>query len=424
MNKKAISMRNLLLCISDAQEMMAPQIYNHHQKVAYLAFRIAEQLRLPMDVQRDIFYAALIHDIGALSMEERLEVIEKEPSNVNSHAFRGAKLLSEFEPLKKASTLIKFHHIPWNHGAGLCFLGEEVPIESHIIHLADRTCAMMQNSENIISQLSYILSTIKKGKGSVFAPDLIDSLMELENKYYIWLDLMAKSPIQMIPEIGLYDKVVLNIDGVIDLAAIFSKIIDFRSSFTALHSAGVAKTAEKLAQYFGFSVYECKMMLIAGYLHDLGKIGISSDILEKEGKLSEDEFNKMRSHTYYTYRLLEDIPEFYTINVWASYHHEKLDGNGYPFKIKGDDLPLGSRIMAVADVFNAIKEDRPYRKGMEDHKVINVLQNMVESGALDGNVVTVLIDHYQEISKIRELAQQKASEKYKAYLKMDSGMEL
>lgn len=416
MNKKSISMRDLLLCISDAQEIVSPNLSNHHQKVAYLAFRLAEYADLPIEDQRDIFYAALVHDIGALSVKDRLEIIEAEPTNVNSHAFKGAKLIEGFQPLQRASKMIKFHHIPWNNGEGRFYRGEEVPFESHIIHLADRTCAVIQNNQNIISQLPDIFSSIKLGKGSVFVPGLVDSLLELGKKDFMWLDLMTKSPVQMIPNIGLYDRIALDIEGVIDIAAIFSQIIDFRSSFTARHSAGVAKTAERLAYLFGFSANECKMMLIAGYLHDLGKIAIDSDILEKPGKLNVDEFNEMRAHTYYTYHLLANIPEFNMINVWASYHHEKLDGTGYPFHIMGDNIPLGSRIMAVADVFNAITENRPYRKGMEDDSAINVLKHMVTNGALDRNVVAILIENFQEINDLRELSQQEASKKYQDFL--------
>jgi HD-GYP domain-containing protein (c-di-GMP phosphodiesterase class II) len=201
----------------------------------------------------------------------------------------------------------------------------------------------------------------------------------------------------------------------VDLAMIFSRIIDFRSRFTALHSAGVAKTAEKLAQLVGFSPYECKMMLIAGYLHDLGKIAIDSDVLEKPARLDEDEFNKMRAHTFYTYYSLEPLEQLRTINTWASFHHEKLDGSGYPFHIAGDSLPVGSRIMAVADVFTAITEDRPYRKGMEFDNAKKVLNNMVADNALDGRIVKLLLENYHELDEIRKTAQDEAAGQYEKF---------
>src|SRR5690606_8284531 len=114
----------------------------------------------------------------------------------------------------------------------------------------------------------------------------------------------------------------LNLDELIKLSEVFAYIIDFRSPFTANHSLGVAQVARKLAELAGFSENECKMMLIAGYLHDIGKLAISNEILEKPEKLETDEFNIIKSHVFYTYRTLESIKEFETINIWASLHHE------------------------------------------------------------------------------------------------------
>ena len=417
MDKIRINLDELLLCLSNAVDLISPILSNHHQQVAYLTFFLAEQLKLPVEEQKDVFLAALVHDIGALSKKERLELIESEPPTVNNHGFRGAKLLERFRPLQNAAQIIKFHHQPWDNGSGRVYMGENVPFASHIVHLADRTCAMLRPGRNVLTQLPEILAAIREKSNSVFEPGLVNALFKLRKKDYIWLDLItSRSPIKMIAENGLLDILVLEIDDIVDLAFIFSQIIDFRSRFTACHSAGVAKTAEQLAQLVGFSPVECKVMLIAGYLHDLGKVAVDNRILEKPGKLDEDEFNEIRAHTYYTYHLLDAIPQFDTIKTWASYHHEKLNGTGYPFHIKGDSLPLGSRVMAVADVFTANTEDRPYRRGMDDEQAIKVLNKMVAEGALDRMVVEVLLDHFQEINTLRQQAQQEAAERYDRFL--------
>ena len=416
MHNIKINLQELLLCISNAQDLMSPNLSNHHQQVAYLAFRLAEQVNLPIEEQKDVYLAGLVHDIGSLSVHERLEIIENEPLTINSHAFKGAKLLNQFKPLQGSMSIIKFHHLPWNNGKGRVYRGENVPLASHILHLADRICALLRPDRNIITQLPEILSIIMEKSNTVFEPSLVEAFFGLITKEYVWLDLISRSPIKMIPNIGLLNILDLEIDDIIDLTSIFSQIIDFSSSFTARHSAGVAKTAEYLAKLIGFSPYECKMMLIAGHLHDLGKIAISNDIIEKPDMLNENEFNEIRAHSYYTYHLLEPIAQFKTINTWASYHHERLDGEGYPFHIKGDNLPLGSRIMAVADVFTAITENRPYRDGMEDDRAKQVLHDMVASHALDGNVVLLLVDHYQTINELREKAQQAAADHYTSFL--------
>jgi HD-GYP domain-containing protein (c-di-GMP phosphodiesterase class II) len=362
------------------------------------------------------FFAGLLHDIGAMSSKEMFELIETESPTVNNHAFRGAKLFEGFKFLHSAAAIIKFHHFPWGNGKKSNYIGEEIPFASHVVHLADRTCGLFSSDRNIFAQLPDMLSTIRKQANTVFHPDIVDALSKLITKEYIWLDLISKSPVKMISDIRIFNVFTSEIDDIVDLTLIFSRIIDFRSRFTACHSAGVAKTAERLARLAGFSPYECKMMLIAGYLHDLGKIAISDEILNKPSKLNEDEFNEIRAHTYYTYRLLEPLAQLKTINTWASYHHEKLDGTGYPFHIAGDSISLGARIMAVADVFTALTENRPYRKGMNYEDTKNALTKMVANNALDENIVNLLIDNFHEINSIRENYQNEAAEQYKNFL--------
>lgn len=417
MDKIRINLFDLLTCISNSEDLISKQLSYHHQRVAYLAFRLSQQLNLPVETQHDVFIASLVHDIGALSYKEKLDLIESHPVYANSHAFRGAKLLEEFKPLKKPAGIVKFHHIPWDNGNGRTYQGADVPPASHIIHLADQACIVIRPGGNIISQIPDILSKMRRKAGSVFKPDLVEALGEISKKEYIWLDLVSPDPAKLISNEGLIDILTLDIDDIVDLALVFSKVIDFRSRFTATHSAGVAKTAQRLAQLIGFSPYECKMMLIAGYLHDLGKIAINDEILEKPSKLNVDEYNEMRAHTYYTYRLLEPITQLRTINTWASFHHERLDGTGYPFHIAGN-LSLGSRIMAVADIFTAITENRPYRDGMDFDAAKKVLNNMVADNAIDGNVVSVLLGNYQEINSIRENAQIEAVEKYNKFMQI------
>ncbi|MFA7637071.1 MAG: HD domain-containing phosphohydrolase [Monoglobales bacterium] len=416
MDKIRISLYDLLVCISNTQDLVSTKLSNHHQQVGYLAFRLAEQMNLPIKQQYDIFIASLVHDIGALSTKEMLELIETEPMDVNSHAFRGAKLFESFKPLKKSAKIIKFHHIPWNGGQGRSYMGEDVPFESHVIHCADRICALINPGRNIISQIPDIVEKISIQADVVFIPKLIDALKDISVKDYIWLDLVSPAPAKKILIKELFSTLILEIDEIVELSHIFSRIIDFRSRFTARHSAGVAKTAEKLAQLVGFSAYECKMMLIAGYLHDLGKIAIREEILEKPSGLNAEEANEMRAHTYYTYHSLEPLEQLKTINIWASLHHEKLNGKGYPFHVAGDNLPVGSRIMAVADVFTAITEDRPYRKGMSMDSAVTVLNNMVSSNAIDGKIVKLLIDNYQELDNIRKTSQDEAALQYEKFM--------
>lgn len=189
-------------------------------------------------------------------------------------------------------------------------------------------------------------------------------------------------------------------------------MIDFRSKFTYSHSSGVAASSKMLAKIMGFSEKDCTIMELAGYVHDLGKIAVPIEILEKQGKLTEKEYDIVKIHPYYTDKILKKVKAFDTIREWGALHHERLDGNGYPFHLKGDQISLGSRIMAVADIFTALKEDRSYRKGMDRKKAIGIIEDMSGS-ALDKNVVKKLKDNYDIVNNERIKAQNITREEYK-----------
>jgi len=143
-----------------------------------------------------------------------------------------------------------------------------------------------------------------------------------------------------------------------------------------------------------------KLMQAAGYLHDLGKISVPSEILDKQGKPTEAEWAILQGHTYYTFRILETIGGMPQVSEWAAFHHERLDGKGYPFGHTAKDLTLGTRIMAVADTTTALLEDRPYRKSMSDQKAIRILRKLAADGALDGDVLDVLLRDFDPIHAV------------------------
>ncbi|HAT31275.1 MAG TPA: hypothetical protein DCW29_10620 [Janthinobacterium sp.] len=143
---------------------------------------------------------------------------------------------------------------------------------------------------------------------------------------------------------------------------------------------------------------------VAGYLHDIGKLAIPSTILDKPGKLTEAEMLIIKKHPYHTHQILAMVPGLEMVNTWACLHHERLDGGGYPFRAR--DIPLGSRIIAVADIFTAITEDRPYRKGMDRAQCLSTLNNLVAERAIDGDIVGLLHNDFDRIHHIRSRSQQ------------------
>ncbi len=411
-----IPLLDLVMCLSDSMDLVNPILVNHHQQVAYIAFSIGAEIGLPSKQQNELMLAGLLHDSGALSLKARIDALQFETVNPHEHAELGYQLLKSFEPLSTAALLVRYHHVPWSEGGGSEFKGEQVPMGSHILHLADRVAVLINKKQEILGQSRMICKRIEGLSRKKFMPQLVDAFKSLAAKEYFWLNAASQSISPALRHRVGFESIELNIEGILSLANLFRQIIDFRSRFTATHSSGVAASAEALARFIGFSERECQMMTVAGYLHDLGKLAVPAEILEKPAKLTEDEFNLIKAHTFHTYYTLNSISDFEVINTWGAFHHERLDGNGYPFHIRGNDLALGSRIMAVADVFTAISEDRPYRKGMTGKTVLQVLQQMADSSALDSSIVSLLRLHYDEINSHRKLVQTASVEEYRKFL--------
>lgn len=401
----------LVNSLSSAVDLISPIVANHHKQVAYISLRIGKELGLPVENISDLVIASTLHDIGALSLRERLDALQFEIDHPHEHAEVGYNLLRSFAPFTGVARIVKHHHVSWNNADDVMFKGEIIPAESHILHLADRVSVLINKDSDVFSQVNHIIERIAGQSGKMFDPEAVEAFRSIAGTEYFWLDAVSGSIDAFLSNYMNLKTVSLDLDGMLNLANVFSNIIDFRCRFTANHSAGVAVASEKLARLAGFSESESKMMKVAGYLHDLGKLAVPVEIINKPGGLTSEEYQIIKSHTYYTYRVLEPIRELGTITAWASFHHERLDGFGYPFRLNEKDLSLGSRIMAVADVFTALTEDRPYRAGLGKDKVLQILQEMAEKKALDANVVSLLKQNFEEVNMCR-LAEQAESAKH------------
>jgi putative nucleotidyltransferase with HDIG domain len=150
----------------------------------------------------------------------------------------------------------------------------------------------------------------------------------------------------------------------------FAEVIDAKSHYTYSHSIGVASAAVEIAEGLGLAAQTITMVRRAALLHDIGKLSVSNAILEKPGKLDNQEWEVMRMHPVYTRLILRMISGFEQLSFIAAAHHERLDGKGYPENLDADNLPLTARILCVADVYQALTEKRPYREGTLSTKIV------------------------------------------------------
>ena len=403
---------DLVYCIARATDLVSPQLGWHHLQVAYAAGMIGRTLGMDGPGRTKLMLAGMVHDVGGLSTDERVRLAEFEAKEVERHCEVGYRLLARFEPLSEPAAYIKFHHSYWNDGEGVETSRGKVPFESFVLHLADRAVVSLRRDVPALEQAERIRKRIQERTGTMFHPEVAEAFEEAASRDAFWLDLVSNELGEILSREVRDTTVDLEASLLLDFTKVLSALIDFRSRFTAAHSAGVAATARELALLCGFSQEEARRMTVAGYLHDLGKLAVPVELLDKPDKLTREEFAVVRSHTYHSFRLLEQVPGLEDVNEWASLHHERPDGKGYPFGLDRSELSLGARIMAVADVFTATIEARPYRPAMSVGQAIILLDAMAAEQGLDSDVVDKLKADKDRIYDACRLAQKTARQAY------------
>jgi HD-GYP domain-containing protein (c-di-GMP phosphodiesterase class II) len=167
-------------------------------------------------------------------------------------------------------------------------------------------------------------------------------------------------------------------------------VIDYKSNFTQMHSRGIAEKALVMAGFYGYELSERNLLCLAANLHDLGKLGVPTAILEKPGRLTQEEFQEIAGHVQKTAELLRGLEGcaggLDQVRAWASNHHEKLDGSGYPLGKTAGDLDFNSRLLTCLDIYQAVSEERPYHPARSHSDTMKILYEMAEQGGIDGGI--------------------------------------
>jgi len=390
-----MSLKELAVPMIKAIDSFNYLLKSHHRRVAVISYYIGKQLKLNDDDLTLLIIAAALHDIGALSVQERDMLLKVDVVNPTPHCIMGYHMLASFSAFKDIAQIIKHHHI--NYIDSLKVKRGEILLQSHIIHLADRVDILISPDEFILNQKSNVTDKIQVRVGSIFHPEVFKAFLETSKSDIFWNEINRLDMDQLFSKISFSINFNLTIDNVLEFALTISKIIDFRSKFTASHSYTVAHLSSLIGGYFGLSDDKCKKLMVAGYLHDIGKIGIDPGLIEKNKPLTNEEFNIMKLHTYYTGQILNELNTsdwFSEIVIWAQRHHEKADGSGYPYALEDKDLDLGVKILAYSDVISALMEERPYRKSLS----IDVVMDMIRE-KIAAKVSTEIFD---EIEKHKE----------------------
>ena len=233
------------------------------------------------------------------------------------------------------------------------------------------------------------LQELRLRSASWFDPALVRLFEQVADEAF-WSGLRAPDLPQRVHALEpAQQRVPLDDDYLDEIAEAFGQIIDAKSPFTAGHSARVGLYADLIADELGIDPARRRWLRRGALLHDMGKLGVSNAVLDKPGKLDESEWQAVRMHALYTEQILSGIEPFAELARVAGAHHERLDGAGYPRGLRGDDIPLETRVITTADIFDAISADRPYRAAVPVEQTLDMMQRLVGS-ALDQRCMRAL----------------------------------
>lgn len=395
-------LHHLIYALSDALDLVGVDDVNHGKRVAYMALECADALHLRAEDRTDLFHASLLHDCGVSSTHIHHQLVYTlDWEGAEEHCIRGYKLLKASEKLSHLSNVVLYHHTHYD-------ILKQIPVDymtgvlSNLIFLVDRVDALQIQMEQEHPESSRVAvghmvrDEIGRLGGTFFNPELVKAFMEASEKESFWFTLEPE-PLHryLLNFMGSLKSQNVNIAELKEVAELFAYMVDAKSHYTADHSHDVARLSAFLAEKMELPPDVCSKIEIAGLLHDLGKLKIPDELLDKEAPLEDDEFDVIKLHAYETDQILSSIPGLEEIGNWAAQHHEKLNGRGYPYRRGSEALPLPSRIIAVADVFQALAQNRPYRKSMLPIDILNIIKVKVERGELDAHVVSVLEENLQ-----------------------------
>lgn len=365
----------------------------HAERVAYTAFRLGKTLGLSEHDLEELLLSSLLHDIGVITTEEKLRLADLEPQRgiTALHCQRGSELVRTTGLLAFSADHILEHHDYYSPGMNI------IPA---IIHMADRIDLILKKDRYYLWQVPDILAYFNAQKGKIFHPEVVEALAELAPISGFWLDLQHGNHNSWLQD-RITVKRILTLQELQELAEMMTTLVDSISPYTGGHSWGVSRIAAFLGEKIGLSEREIKLLEITGLLHDVGKMAIPDEILLYPGALDKRQSAIMQQHVYHTYYLLGDLgPECKKLQQWAGYHHERLDGTGYPFGLADAELDTGSRLVAVADITQSLLEERPYRSALSLSKTARILAKEAEAGHLDGDLTRLAIEHLAEIKPL------------------------
>jgi len=391
------NLNEFLMAVSFALDFVEMDILgmpsNHGKRTAYIAIKIAEEIGLSFEELHDISALAMLHDNGLSEYSLHDKLVVRELTNVTllegvkEHCIIGEKNINQYPLLTNVRNIIKYHHEKYDGTGFFNLRGEEIPLMSQIIAIADALEKSFDLQNNSCDMQNRIFEFIKSQENVMFSSTIVGAFCNVAKNKVFWInlknDFISTTLNKEIPQYSLE----LSFEEIHNITNVLSKIIDSKSKYTQRHSRDLSEKAAIMADYYKMDTNEKMKLIIAADLHDIGKLAVPNNILDSPNKLTNEEFEIIKKHSYFTRLALQEIKGFEDITEWASNHHEKLNGQGYPFGKVAKDLDFNSRLMTCLDIYEALTEERPYRIGLSHEEAMDILNKMTNDGFIDAEII-------------------------------------
>lgn len=405
-----LNLTDMLFSLSEALDIVEHEMTGvqsaHGKHVAYLTAVMARELNMSDEELSDFICCAMLHDnafteyareefsagdvVNVQELKKRADMLNKDDYmcfiSGSKHSVAGERNIALIPFGTDVKNIILYHHENADGTGPFKKTAAETNFKSQIVHLADTIDVIWNLLTVTEDDYKQMTERINSMSGIMFSKESV----ELFNKSMTYEKISRfkdTDPDMLLREVTPQTEKDYTDEQIHNLANFFAGIVDCKSSFTRCHCVGAAEKAEIMADYYGFSDDKKIRFYLAAALHDIGKLVIQNDILEKRGRLDAAEFSNMKPHAMATRELLSKIKNFEDITEWAANHHEKINGSGYPYGTKGDELSHEERLMACIDIYQALTEPRPYKTPISHRKAMDIMYDMAAKKDIDKSIV-------------------------------------
>ncbi|MDR3594076.1 HD domain-containing phosphohydrolase [Clostridium sp.] len=381
-----VTIKQLLRVINRAISFADKKLLNHGEEVAYIMLNLlkADGSYSEEEILK-ICVLSTFHDIGAYKVTESDNLLDSDIVSPYNHAIYGSLFIKYFSPLSDLYNLVLGHHFTVKY-----FKDKQMEVlskEGLLLNFADYIDRVYLN-KNALEKI------YTQDSDKYYLKEHIDLFVKADKEFNFLNKLFDGSYVTELYD--FFEAKIVTREEIISYSKMLAYSIDFRSEATVRHTITVEAISYQIAKLYGFDEETLTDIGVAAVLHDIGKIAVPVDILEKPGSLTDEEFEIMKSHALLGYNILSDL-NIDDIRDIGTLHHEKLDGTGYPFGLKESQITPEMRILAIGDIVSALLGVRSYKKEFSKEEIIKILKNMSDYNKIDLNITELFIENYDYI---------------------------